>query len=270
MKSIWANFLKVNFLNGNPSHRAFEKPLIAILCAILPLASCSRNADVPDRPGLYAVIETDKGDLTVELFPASAPKTVENFLKLTEKGFYDGILFHRVIKNFMAQTGDPEGTGAGGPGYRFEDEISAKALGLDTKLLRDAPEYHSHIGKAIALKFAIRSEEEWNRISKRIEAEAARMMNRPVVELLRLLGYAYNDSLPSKSALRGAIAMANAGPNTNGSQFFINQVDTPHLNGLHTVFGELIASYEVLDRIIDAGNGNSRIKKIRIIDRRGE
>ncbi len=118
------------------------------------------------------------GEFVVQLFPDKAPKTVNNFVFLARNGFYDGTTFHRVLDGFMAQGGDPTGTGSGGPGYQFEDEIS--------DLTFDKP---------------------------------------------------------------GLLAMANAGPNTNGSQFFITYVPTPHLNGLHTIFGEVIEGMDVVEGI---------------------
>ena len=125
-----------------------------------------------------ATIHTNHGAIEVELFPEDAPKTVENFTTLAGKGFYDGVIFHRVIPDFMIQGGDPTGTGSGGPGYTFEDEPNG----------------------------------------------------RPVV--------------------RGALAMANAGPNTNGSQFFIVTADAcPWLDGKHTVFGQVASGLEVVDAI---------------------
>ena len=128
-----------------------------------------------------AVPHTSEGDVELDLFPADAPKTVENFTKLASDGFYDGLIFHRVIPDFMVQAGCPLGTGTGGPGYSFEDEI-----------------------------------------------------NEHKVE-------------------RGALAMANAGPNTNGSQFFIVTAEaTPWLDGKHTVFGKVTAGQDVVDRISKA------------------
>jgi cyclophilin family peptidyl-prolyl cis-trans isomerase len=128
-----------------------------------------------------AVLHTSEGDVEVELFPDDAPKTVENFTKLAADGFYDGLIFHRVIPDFMVQGGCPLGTGTGGPGYQFEDEV-----------------------------------------------------NEHKVE-------------------RGALAMANAGPNTNGSQFFIVTAEaTPWLDGKHTVFGKVTSGQDVVDRISTA------------------
>jgi cyclophilin family peptidyl-prolyl cis-trans isomerase len=125
-----------------------------------------------------ATIHTNHGAIDVELFDEGAPKTVENFRKLASDGFYDGVIFHRVIKDFMIQGGDPTGTGTGGPGYQFEDEF-----------------------------------------------------NEHKVE-------------------RGALAMANAGPNTNGSQFFIVTTDAaPWLDGKHTVFGRVTGGMDAVDSI---------------------
>ena len=125
-----------------------------------------------------ATLHTNAGAISVELFDEDAPKTVENFRKLAGDGFYDGVIFHRVITDFMIQGGDPEGTGRGGPGYTFEDEINEHKV------------------------------------------------------------------------VRGALAMANAGPNTNGSQFFIVTADeTPWLDGKHTVFGRVTDGIDVVDAI---------------------
>jgi peptidyl-prolyl cis-trans isomerase B (cyclophilin B) len=128
----------------------------------------------------YAVsIVTNRGNIELELYPQHAPKAVNNFVFLVEQGFYDGVQFHRVIADFMVQTGDPTGTGRGGPGYRFVDECKGNPLKHE----------------------------------------------------------------------RCVISMANAGPNTNGSQFFITHVATPHLNGKHTVFGKVTSGEDVVDAI---------------------
>jgi peptidyl-prolyl cis-trans isomerase B (cyclophilin B) len=133
-----------------------------------------------DAKAVYsATIETARGTIELELFPAHAPKTVNNFAFLAGEGFYDGVSFHRVITRFMIQGGDPTGTGRGGPGYRFEDET------------RGNPLRHE----------------------------------------------------------RGVISMANAGPNTNGSQFFITHEPQPHLDGKHTVFGKVVRGIEVVDAV---------------------
>jgi cyclophilin family peptidyl-prolyl cis-trans isomerase len=125
-----------------------------------------------------ATMQTTEGPITFELFDEDAPKTVQNFRKLVADGFYDGLTFHRVIKDFMIQGGCPNGTGTGGPGYTFEDEINSRKI------------------------------------------------------------------------VRGALAMANAGPNTNGSQFFIVTAKAcPWLDGKHTVFGQVSAGMDVVDSL---------------------
>lgn len=126
-----------------------------------------------------AVIETNRGIIELDFYPQHAPKTVNNFVFLAREGFYDDVSFHRVISDFVIQGGDPTGTGRGGPGYRFEDELKGNPLKHET----------------------------------------------------------------------GVISMANSGPNTNGSQFFITHSPQPHLDGRHTVFGKVVSGQEVVDVI---------------------
>lgn len=139
-----------------------------------------------------ATLETSKGTIVVDLFPKEAPKTVNNFVFLARDGFYDGTKFHRVIDKFMIQGGDPEGTGRGGPGYRFEDETEGN---------------------------------------------------------------------PRKHQV-GSLSMANAGPNTNGSQFFITHVATDWLNGKHTVFGQVRSGQDV----VNAVKQGDTLKSVKIED----
>ena len=150
--------------------------------------------DIDPSASYTAVIRTNLGQVTLELFAKDAPKTVNNFVFLAEDGFYDGIIFHRVIPGFMIQGGDPTGTGTSGPGYQFEDEIVPA-------LVFDEP---------------------------------------------------------------GILAMANSGANTNGSQFFITVVPTPHLNGAHTIFGKIVEGQNVADAIAmsPAAAGNRPIQNI--------
>ena len=140
---------------------------------------------VPETEGEGVVkikIQTTLGDIHADLYSKEVPKTVENFVTLARKNFYDGIIFHRVIPGFMIQTGDPTGTGSGGPGYEFNDEFS-KNLRHDKK---------------------------------------------------------------------GVLSMANAGPNTNGSQFFITLAATPWLDNRHSVFGQVTQGFEVVEKIVSA------------------
>ena len=134
-----------------------------------------------------ATLETSRGTIVVDLFAQDAPKTVNNFVFLARDGFYDGTAFHRVISDFMIQGGDPTGTGRGGPGYRFEDEIKGN---------------------------------------------------------------------PNKHKV-GSLSMANAGPNTNGSQFFITHVVTDWLNGKHTVFGQVRSGQDVVNAVQQGDKLNS-------------
>ena len=147
---------------------------------------------MPTKPGTYATFKTSEGTIVCKLFEKEAPETVANFIGLAEgtkewtsrskKGpkLYDGTVFHRVIPNFMIQAGDPEGTGMGGPGYKFADETKGSPHGFQQK---------------------------------------------------------------------GKLAMANAGPNTNGSQFFITVADTSWLTGKHTIFGEVVEGMEIVETI---------------------
>jgi len=174
-----------------------------LLISILTLNSCNMNnySDLSD--GLYADLETSKGNIILELYYEQAPTTVSNFVALAEgnhpvvddqhegKRYYDGLKFHRVIDNFMIQGGDPTGTGSGGPGYQFDDEFNEE-------LKHDGP---------------------------------------------------------------GILSMANAGPGTNGSQFFITHVETPWLDGKHSIFGKVNSGQDVVDKV----EQNDIIKKVKII-----
>jgi len=165
---------------------------IAVLTLLFTFHS---NADAST-----VVLETNQGEIELLLFPDIAPKTCENFIGLAEKGYYDGIVFHRIIKNFMIQGGDPAGTGRGGQslwGGKFEDEVT------------------------------------------------------PSIQFDR----------------KGLLAMANAGPNTNGSQFFITTVPTPWLNMKHTIFGEVISGYDVVTSIenVQVGADSRPIEEQKIL-----
>lgn len=142
-----------------------------------------------------ARMETDNGAMVIELFADKTPKTVNNFVFLAREGFYDGVIFHRVINDFMAQGGDPTGTGMGGPGYKFEDE--------------------------------------------------------------------FHPSL--RHDKRGILSMANAGPNTNGSQFFITHRATPHLDNRHSVFGQVVEGLDVLMSIPARDPNNRSAPAVKIL-----
>ena len=143
-----------------------------------------------------ATMTTTEGDIVLELFDEDAPKTVANFKQLSGQGFYDGLIFHRIIKDFMIQGGCPLGTGTGGPGYKFADEFSPK-------LRHTKP---------------------------------------------------------------GILSMANAGPNTNGSQFFVTLAATPWLDNKHTIFGEVTEGYDVVEKIskVPRGAQDRPVKEVRV------
>jgi cyclophilin family peptidyl-prolyl cis-trans isomerase len=175
------------------------------------------------------VLKTSLGNVTIELDANAAPKTVTNFITLAKSGYYDGLVFHRVIPNFMIQGGDPNGNGSGGVsvfGPEFEDEMNAKSYGLDQHTLGEIAGGRPLTGELEGME-DVTIEQYYT----------------------EKLGYKYNDALPSIPMKRGVIAMANRGPGTNGSQFFVTQVDTQYLEGKHTVFGKVTDGMDVVDAI---------------------
>lgn len=175
--------------------------IISILFLLLtPQKIAKGETAMPETQPTIVILETNQGNIEIKLFTDIAPKTCENFIGLIKKGYYNGIIFHRIIKNFMIQGGDPTGTGRGGEslwGGQFEDEVTP-GLKFDKK---------------------------------------------------------------------GLLAMANAGPNTNGSQFFITTVPTPWLNMKHTIFGEVIKGYDIVEKIENSktGPGDKPIQEQKII-----
>ena len=237
------------------------------------------------------VIQTTLGNIEVELFQNDAPNTVANFIGLAEgtkefvdartsekvkRPFYNGLIFHRVIKNFMIQSGCPLGNGRGGPGYSFVDEINAVALGLDklkavdTKkgshpflMIRSKTDYQNTILGPLFQKMGITSQEEFDQ--RRDEFEA-RLKSLTLKEAYENMGYSYSDKGSPHPPVRGSLAMANSGPDTNGSQFFINLVDTDWLTGKHTVFGQVIKGMDVVDKIgsVDVDTGSKPVQDVKI------
>lgn len=219
-----------------------------------------------------AIIATTMGDIHIEFHWDAAPQTCSNFVQLAEKGFYNDILFHRVIPDFMIQTGDPLGNGTGGPGYKFPDEINADALGLSAVRAREEEQYFGNMQQAlvkIANDKGIRSEAEANKRSGEIQEITARLEKMTVKEVLQVLGYTYTADLQSRPVLRSTLAMANAGPDTNGSQFFISVADNAWLNGKHTVFGTVTQGMGIADAIskVPANPSNNKpLTDVRILE----
>ncbi len=173
---------------------------LELLCAaaavclplLLPRAACAAEGETPRRP--VVVFNTNMGQFQAELYTDLAPVTAGNFIDLARRGFYNGVIFHRVIDRFMIQGGDPTGTGTGGPGYKIEDEFGPG-------LAHDAP---------------------------------------------------------------GVLSMANAGPNTGGSQFFITLVPTPWLDGKHAIFGRIVEGMDVVEAIghVETAQGDRPVKDV--------
>jgi peptidyl-prolyl cis-trans isomerase A (cyclophilin A) len=258
---------------------------MTMLFFIILFVGCTTKyeSELMDPKNPVVKIETSMGDIFVELYEKDAPETVANFIGLAEgtkeftdpktkakvsRPFFDGLIFHRVIENFMIQGGCPLGTGTGNPGYKFPDEINAISLGLDTLLLSEAP-FISPQEKAMycARKLGIQTQSEFQTRMAEVQSMMAELDSLSVMEFYTIMGYRYNDTLKSHKAERGVIAMANSGPNTNGSQFFINQVDTPHLDGKHTVFGKVVKGMDVVDKIckVKVGAGAKPEQDIKII-----
>ncbi len=160
--------------------------ILSLIASLTLVCACGANAQ--NKAETIIALKTNQGTIKIKLYPDIAPKTCENFIGLVKKGYYDGLIFHRVIPGFMIQGGDPTGTGMGGEsvwGGKFEDEFSSKVE-----------------------------------------------FNKP-----------------------GILAMANSGPGTNGSQFFITVAETPWLNGHHTIFGEVIEGMDIVEKIVNTSRG---------------
>ncbi len=263
--------------------------LMMILSSMVAAAALAEDVKIEDP---NVLIKTSKGDIVAKLFASEAPKTVANFIGLAEgltefedpktqekvkRPYYDGLIFHRVIKNFMLQGGCPLGQGNGGPGFQFPDEINADALGLHTmKAMTPQGQPHQWLG--------VRSQEDFNntvlrplframgitsqeQLKTRQQEVNKRVMAMTIKDVYMNLGYKYDGKLKSRPPKRGVLAMANSGPNTNGSQFFINLVDTPWLTGKHTVFGEVIKGMDVVDAIgnVKVGAGSKPVEPVKIV-----
>ncbi|MDD7985927.1 peptidylprolyl isomerase [Lentisphaera marina] len=233
-------------------------------------------------------VKTSMGDFEIELFPKAAPETVKNFIELAEgkkefkdpasgemvtRPYYDGLIFHRVIKGFMIQGGCPLGNGTGSPGYKFKDEINADKLGLDKELAFPKGQPNQKLGPQRAMQGAIMPVYAKLGINSKETFEAKQTEFMAIIEKMSLkeaysnMGYKYDDKLESIKATKGCLAMANSGPNTNGSQFFINLGDTPHLDGKHTVFGKVINGEAIIEQIgsTKVGQGSKPESEIKII-----
>ena len=266
--------------------------LAGLILVVLTATGWSQEPKEKEKKNPMRIIQTSMGNIEAELFQNDAPMTVANFIGLAEgtkeftdektgkkakKTFYDGLIFHRVIKGFMLQAGCPQGNGRGGPGYSFADEINAVALGLDQLkaidpkkgphpflMVRSKADYHRMLVTPLFQSLGITSQEE---LDKRKEEVAARLKSLTIKEAYENMGYSYSDKGSPHHPVRGSLAMANSGPNTNGSQFFINLADTNWLTGKHTVFGKVIKGMDVVDKIgaVNVDTGHKPGEDVKII-----
>ncbi len=245
--------------------------------------------DVEDASNPLVEVKTSMGDFVVELFAKEAPETVANFLGLAEgtkafkdpvsgemvkRNYFDEQVFHRVIENFMIQGGSIDGTGSGSPGFKFKNEINGKALGLDKMKAVDVstpgqPKPHKWLGSALRgqdgfglfivrpvyEKLGIKSAEEANARMAEIEKAVGELT---LLDVYKNMGFHFLEEGNSHAMKKGTLAMANAGPGTNGSQFYVNLVDNEYLNGRHTVFGRVASGMDVVEKIGKVKVGKDR------------
>ena len=264
---------------------------IGMMLCILT-AGIGWTGETKQRENPLYVIQTTFGDIDVELFQNETSKTVANFIGLAEgtkefedsktgkkvkRPYYNGLIFHRVIQNFMIQGGCPLGDGRGGPGDTFADEINATALGLDKikafdpqkgphrfLMIRSQQEFQRNILMPLFRAMNINSQEELDQRKKEFETRLDKLT---LKEAYENMGYVYSEDGSEHPPVRGSLAMANAGPNTNGSQFFINLVDTDWLTGKHTVFGKVVKGMDVVDKIgaVKVDSGQKPVQDVKII-----
>lgn len=253
-------------------------PLLAAFSVIALLAgpadAAKRTTRAKKAANPQVVVVTSLGSFTLELLPAEAPKTVQNFLglalgtkvfveqgskKRAKRPFYDGLTFHRVVKGAFVQGGCPKGDGTGRPGFVFDDEINAEALGLhkspvldaqgapDARLqIADEDDFYKKVVDPLLKAMGIDDERAFRAHEQKIDRRIRHMM---LKEAYENLGYRYTKAHPTRPILRGVVAMANSGPNSNGSQFFIATRALPMLDGKHTPFAMVVEGMKVVDAL---------------------
>ena len=268
------------------------KIILAIALSFFMASASFAQEIVKENPtNPILLMKTNFGDVYIEMFPEEAPKTVANFMDLAmgkrvfvdyktsekvKRPYFDGLKFHRVIKEFMIQGGDPRGNGSGGPGYNFEDEINADALGLHKMKaikdgrphsflpIRNQSDFQRTLVQPLFRQMGIRSQADLDKRMKEVQGRLAALTLKDAYENM---GYRFNEKFKSRPPVKGVLAMANSGPNTNGSQFFINLIDTPWLTGKHTVFGKVVKGMDVVEKIGETpvGAGSMPKSEVRII-----
>lgn len=299
-------FISTSFLcQGAESGNEFIFPGVSPLTPVIGLSLEQAEAGIQETTPTLAInfsredfnnplveIRTSLGSLILELFPDEAPTTVANFIGLAEgtmpwidpetgedilRPLYDNTVFHRVIDGFMIQGGSPTDFGDGTPGFQFKDEINARSLGLDKMqvineqgfphpilAIQDQQDFQQKILIPLYQAMEITSQDE---LDANIDEVNQRVRNMTVKQSFENLGYRYTETVISRMPVRGVIAMANSGPDSNGSQFFINLVDTDWLTGRHTVFGKVRAGLDVLDAIgsVPVDNENRPLTDVEIL-----
>ena len=247
--------------------------MLCISCSVsADLSTATAAMEDPSHP--LILMRTSRGDVYIELFPESAPRNVANFIALAEgkvelfdvnsaqsvtPNYYDGKTFHRILRNYLVQSGGSSAVQDPRPEYTLDDEINARDLGLnDIKVidetgapnawlnLQDNEDFQSQILLPLYKKLDIRSAEQ-------VEArqfELHKMLSEmTLLQAYENQGYQFNNRLPARVPVRGSVAMANSGPNTNQSEFFITLVDSPWLAGKTTIIGEIVEGMDIVDRI---------------------
>jgi len=240
--------------------------------AAADLASATAAMENPANP--LMLMRTSRGDIYLELFPQAAPRNVANFIALAEARvplfdinttttvtpfYYDGLNFHRILRNYLVQTGAPRALNAPVPEYLVEDEINARQFGLHEQRvldpfgkphpwlnLGDSADFQREILEPLYRRLGISSAAAVTARQFEIHETLQAMTLRQAYENQ---GYRYNDRLVSREPLRGSVAMAGSGPNTNAAEFFITLVDAPWLAGKATIIGRVVEGMEIVDRI---------------------
>jgi cyclophilin family peptidyl-prolyl cis-trans isomerase len=266
-------------------------PLKLIAFALLSLLTPLATADVttatqamenPNNPLL--LMRTSRGAIFMELFPESAPRNVANFIALAQAqvpmfdvttesmvqpNYYDGMTFHRVLKNYLIQAGAPRQPGAPVPEYKLDDEINARQFGLheikvldalgkphDWLNLKNNEDFQHEVLVPLYRQLEIRSPEA---LETRQFAVHDALQDMTLMQAYQNQGYRYNDRLISRAPLRGSVAMAGSSPNTNNAEFFITMIDAPWLVGKATIIGHVVEGLDIVDRINQSAamRGNS-------------
>jgi peptidyl-prolyl cis-trans isomerase A (cyclophilin A) len=275
------------YAHGTPMNFSLKLIAFALLSLLTPLATAdvttaTQAMENPNNPLL--LMRTSRGAIFMELFPESAPRNVANFVALAQAqvplfdvttdsmvqpNYYDGMTFHRVMKNYLIQAGAPRQPGAPVPEYQLDDEINARQFGLheikvldalgkphDWLNLKNNEDFQHEVLVPLYRQLEIRTPEA---LETRQFAVHDALQDMTLMQAYQNQGYRYNDRLISRAPLRGSVAMAGSGPNTNNAEFFITMIDAPWLVGKATIIGQVVEGLDIVDRINQSAamRGNS-------------